>query len=63
MTTDYKYGDRITWTEGSQMDKMTHKGIVVKTETILTIVDDSGREHKLTLESYEQEIKKGWTRK
>ena len=61
--TDYKFGDRITWTEGSQMDKMTHKGIVVKTETILTVVDDSGSEHKLTQESYEQEIKKGWTRK
>ena len=58
--TDWKYGDKITWTEGSQMDRMTHKGIVIKVETRITVVDEDGQNHELKVDSYEAVLKRGW---
>ncbi len=63
MKKEWKYGDKINWTEGSQMDMMTYDGIVIKSETVLTVMDKNGEKHKLTVESYKAEIKKGWEKK
>ena len=60
---EFKFGDKITWTEGSQMDKVTRKGIVTKVETIITIADEDGQEHELNLNEHFGDLKKGWNKK
>ncbi len=45
--TNLEFGDMVTWEDGSQMDKMTYKGVITKIETKLTIVDEDGHEHCL----------------
>lgn len=52
------YGDKVHWTEGSQLDKMTHEGIVIKIKTIVSVADRDGYVRDVDGE----ELKRGWAK-